>query len=367
MQIVKALPTRIKWVDVLKGLAIIFLVFSHLVPHGFKGNEMMDKSFIIGYFYSFHMPLFFFASGFTSNFQKYKFSSFLWSKIKTILLPYTTLYICSLLYFGWMHWMGIVGTLDPMVVIETFLYADGDHLGILNMSLWFLPCLFLAQIISYVVLKISSKISYIYIFWIMLTILGAFLSKLDTHALPWSFGTSINAASLIICGYIFKLNEQYFIEKIRINKPYFAYAAGFLGFLLFLINDKPGMSGNYYGHNYVLFYLSVLASLIFYIYLSKKIESSSLLSYFGKNSLIIFGLHGLILSFWENVNFYEKFSVTTNMYLDGISFVVISTLLVFLSCILFIELFSRFLPFLIGKKFSSGSSNKTATIPSKIV
>ncbi len=261
--------------------------------------------------------------------------------------------------------MGIVGTLDPMVVIEAFLYADGNHLGILNMSLWFLPCLFLGQIISYLVLKISSKKSHMYILWILLTVLGAYLSKLDTHALPWSLGTSINAASLIICGYIFKLNEQFFIEKIKINKPNIAYIAGFLGLLIFLINDKPGMSGNYYGHNYLLFYLSVLASLIFYIYLSKKIDSSNVLSYFGKNSLVIFGLHGLILSFWENINFYEIFSVKTNMHLDGISFVVISNVLVFLSCILFIEVFNRLLPFLIGKKFSFGSTNKTTVIPQK--
>lgn len=355
------LTHRIQWIDVLKGIGIILLVFSHLVPDGFVGDTSLDKSLVIGYLYSFHMPLFFFASGITFNYRKHTFfPRFVWSRVKSILIPYATLYACSLLYFGWMHWKGIVGVLDPMVVLKAFLYADGNHLGILNMSLWFLPCLFLAQILAYFPIKYAKDNNFILILsWFSISLIGAYLSKLDTHGLPWTAGAAINAASLIILGYLFKINEKWIVDKFRLNSRWVAILCLFLGVLVFLINGRPGMSGNYYGSYYSLFYIAVACSLVYYIYLSKKLANSKVLVYFGANSLVIFGLHGLILSFWKNVDFYSKFSNKFNVYLDGLSIVMLSTVLVVITCIPFIEFFNRVCPFLLGKSYSNKRAVKS--------
>lgn len=75
---------RIEWIDVLKGIAIIFVFMGHQV-----GRTNGDVPKAIGvWIYSFHIPLFFFLSGVTFSIDKYKnFLHFFWTKCKTILLP----------------------------------------------------------------------------------------------------------------------------------------------------------------------------------------------------------------------------------------------------------------------------------------
>ena len=71
---------RINWIDALKGFAILTVVLGHcfggaLNAHYFNNDTTLMKS-IYDFIYSFHMPLFFSASGFlfylTKTYQKYK-------------------------------------------------------------------------------------------------------------------------------------------------------------------------------------------------------------------------------------------------------------------------------------------------------
>jgi fucose 4-O-acetylase-like acetyltransferase len=347
------LDGRVRWIDTLKGLGIFFLVFSHLIPYGFTGDKQIDSSLIISYLYSFHMPLFFFAAGFTINAQKYNsFLSFLWSKVKSILIPYASLYFVSWLYLMWMYWKGIVGLLGAPVIIKAFLYGNGVSLGILNMSLWFLPCLFLAHVILYFFIKyLKHDYRHLLYGWIVLSVIGAVTSKLYPIQVPWSALSSINAASIMLLGFIFRNYENKIVSLFQLNKSIVAYSAAAIGFIFFLLNGRPGMASNYYGQNYIGFYASVIASLIFYMYLSKKLEQSRIISYFGKNSLVVFGLHGLIISFLMNVKFFERFSMKFNFYFEGISLVLFAVFIVFIISILFIEFFNRMAPFLMGKGY----------------
>jgi acyltransferase len=52
---------RFPWIDALKGFGIALVVFAH-----YSLPEALDT-----YIFSFHMPLFFFISGFLFNFVKY--------------------------------------------------------------------------------------------------------------------------------------------------------------------------------------------------------------------------------------------------------------------------------------------------------
>lgn len=51
---------RIKWIDILRAIAIIFVVVGHTLTEG----EVQT------YFYSFHIPLFFFISGMLLKIKK---------------------------------------------------------------------------------------------------------------------------------------------------------------------------------------------------------------------------------------------------------------------------------------------------------
>lgn len=63
---------RIVWVDIAKGLSILMMVISH---------EMPTNSFYYALIFSFHMPLFFILSGYTS--REVRSLSKLWTKAET--------------------------------------------------------------------------------------------------------------------------------------------------------------------------------------------------------------------------------------------------------------------------------------------
>ncbi len=75
--VINFMSHRIDWIDMLKGLGIILVVFGH-TAHA--------KDTIRILIYSFHMPMFFIISGYLFK-TKDKYKNFL-KKFMTLLLPY---------------------------------------------------------------------------------------------------------------------------------------------------------------------------------------------------------------------------------------------------------------------------------------
>ena len=90
---------RIYWIDLLRGLAIFLVVYGHILMfYQYQGIQLPTIRFI----YSFHMPLFFFISGFVSFKEKRQwnlFSFFQFIKNKTIylLIPSTLFFLIYIL------------------------------------------------------------------------------------------------------------------------------------------------------------------------------------------------------------------------------------------------------------------------------
>jgi len=65
---------RIVWIDIAKGIAIILMVIGHsTIP-----------SWLSSFIWTFHMPLFFIASGWTTKKGMYSNSEFLKRKVKNL-------------------------------------------------------------------------------------------------------------------------------------------------------------------------------------------------------------------------------------------------------------------------------------------
>lgn len=69
---------RLKWLDIAKGIAIILMVIGHTsIP-----------STLSRFIFAFHMPLFFIASGWTTNWAKLNFVGFVRRKFTSIMIPF---------------------------------------------------------------------------------------------------------------------------------------------------------------------------------------------------------------------------------------------------------------------------------------
>lgn len=136
---------RMRWLDLAKGLAILLMVLGHCLA---------DDCLLHGFIYSFHMPLFFLAAGFTMRAKPRR--QVVTSSARRLLVPY--LVVCSILFlFAFVSPNSLNANLDtqrswPVVLVE-ILYAAGDSGTILGHAfqaigaLWFLPCLFVARIL----------------------------------------------------------------------------------------------------------------------------------------------------------------------------------------------------------------------------
>lgn len=101
---------RVQWVDIAKGIAIICVIIGHTVPHGPLRSAL----------FSFHLPVFFVLSGFTTRLKPV--SSMLPSLIKRLLVPYIMLTAGSRLIAAA---LGIEPLLTPLIFAQSLVWGSG--------------------------------------------------------------------------------------------------------------------------------------------------------------------------------------------------------------------------------------------------
>lgn len=182
---------RIDWIDYAKALGVFLVIMGHT----YKGYSF------IGWIYSFHMPLFFFLSGITLKIEQISCKEFLKKRVKSLLIPYI---LYSIVYIMLeVIKSGLNGNMD-----ETIKYFLRDAFWIrgqqATIGLWFLPLLFLVEVLLMVVYKgIRSKnlraASVLFI-----TAMGFLYADKIGKALPWGLDAALVVIFFLYAGYVFK-------------------------------------------------------------------------------------------------------------------------------------------------------------------
>ena len=149
------------WVDAAKGLGIIFVVLGHAIADTTPNVPIFGKIFQI--IYSFHMPLFFFLSGFCGikalqKRQLYEKEVYILERFKRLMIPYFFVGIC---YIPIKLFMAdyVTKKIDIQHIVMGFLCGDNP-----NSQLWTLYVLFLDAIFLCVMSnagKFSSHITFL--------------------------------------------------------------------------------------------------------------------------------------------------------------------------------------------------------------
>ncbi|GLB48667.1 acyltransferase family protein [Neptunitalea lumnitzerae] len=272
---------RIHHIDVLKGIAIFLVVFGHTI------RQTESLVFI----YSFHMPLFFIISGLFFNEKKFQnFGDVIIKKARTLLLPYVTFYV-----LGYLYWFFVEKNVRPGLDLPfynplvAFLYgSDIGEFKSVNGILWFLPALFAAESILYLLLQLNKRILII-IGLIFSLVVAAVLSYIKTLHLPFCLGASFVAVFFMGVGYYGKglLTLDLAIKKRII---YFI-----ISMVLFVVTFKvaqynPGINVKYAGlQNPLLFVVTSFTGSIATMLLAFAVFKMPLLEYFGRNTLYFIG------------------------------------------------------------------------------
>lgn len=312
---------RIDWIDTLKGIAMFFVIWGHCLPN--------NKFSIRKYIYSFHMPLFFMASGLTCHKDlDLDFKTFLKKKVKSLLIPYFIISIIGIFIFAILFKLGIVKNFNLYNSILGIFYSNNNVFKAPIGQLWFVTTLFLTHVLFYILNKISKNDKELFILCILSAIIG-YVNSISSYQIygPWHIDVVFTAVIFYFLGYVFTKNINFF-NKFMENK----LRAFILGFILFIIavffnvkNRAISMYINQYG-SIILFYMSSLASIYgLIIFVNLFMKKSYIFRKIGKYSIFFLSYHFSVILIMQK--YFEYFSVINNLSMFLLSILV--TLILF--------------------------------------
>lgn len=326
---------RITWLDTCKGIGILLVIIGH---------TPIDPA-LRGIIYGFHMPLFFFISGFFFSIKDGGIREFITSRVKYLLVPY---FIFSIITFGIVVYIFKQPFTLGNLISETII-SQRNNISF-NQPMWFLTSLFTIEIIFYVFYRLFKNKYVITLIVIIIAFFATFkLSALSGgNILPWSIDQSLYYLLFFALGSLIK---RLGIFKGNLMKsPLFIILAAI--YILILISPEsyhklwgwlnlPAALSIYFSQA-----ILALLGIAFVIYLSQFLANLKFLNYLGRNSLILMALH-VPLGF----NLYNKWIkgklglTIENLNIFGLA-VTISTVFFLLPVAFFIN---KYLPFIMGR------------------
>lgn len=290
---------RNKKIDILKGLGIIFVVWGHATK------------IFSGYIYTFHMPLFFWISGFLRFGGKEKpWKEFIKGKIKTALIPYIVFWFISVIIFNNLYYIINFHHLAPFGINQLKgLILGGKWLATYsnNFPLWYLQLYFIASITFEFIIRKCNKIEQILLFTYFIIITIPLQNAIPGRPI---FHINVLPPALIFMlmgyhmNYLFQKNK--FFSQINKNT--------LIGILLLIIGWR--LSIIYYGNisdiKSILYLIGSSFTIIgLYIIVDKLINYKPLL-YIGNKTLYILGLHALTFNTTRKLAFFILNNVGIN-------------------------------------------------------
>ncbi len=303
---------RYDFIDVAKGIGVLFVIIAHV-------NYTPS---ILTTIYSFHMPLFFIISGMLFSQSNYSnFSAFIKRKVQTLICPYVLFYMLSILFHLIVR---VIANIQNIKINEFLMYFSQMFLSqgsgkLPNAPLWFVPCLFVVEIIYFFISKLKKPL--IITISLFMTFLGWFLESNLFHfkneLLPWSLDSALFAIGFFAIGNLIFDYICIIIETIRRSgRKNIIYMIIFLLAISILIplalyNGKVSIGSKILNNGFI-FYVTGMLGLSAILSLSVWLEKSKFLKYCGRNSFQIMAIHclardslSLVYSFFD-IPIYDK-------------------------------------------------------------
>ena len=304
---------RRQWIDVLKGIAIILVVYGH---------NTSDNSFL----QCFHMPLFFILSGFI--FSPKPIKDYFHKTINRLLLPYCSFLISIFLLdiLAIIHDTNLLSwstSLDACNALLLKLLYGGEFLKESYAVFWFISVLWFSTNLFNCILKYEVTL-----YFLPLLILIGYLMQIIPFALPYNIQVVPMATSYIWIGFLLKkvFNEKR-IHGWENHKLFFLLMAFLVIYVVFILRKYLAldMKYNFYGTPFISLVSSILASVsiaIIALFISKKRHIAEILSYIGLASMSIMYLHMPV-----KFMFLSRIGLKDNHFICIIAGIIISLLL----------------------------------------
>lgn len=293
---------RIEYIDIARGIGILLVVMGH-------NDFALVSPFAYQVIYSFHMPLFFFLSGYFIN-TTIGFWDFFKKRFNSLLKPF--LFTLFLIYFGSLSF-GKMGFETAILRIVKSLYGTGRYID--WVQLWFLPHLFVVSLYAFVFYALMKKVHHQYVRWAILLltlgIAGLFLQSFYPFPLSLAgksyelWGLPFSLDLVLLSGFFFILGSetrQITSEQIFGNWVFLIVTGTAMILLNIFFSARIDLNTRTY-ESFVVNTAESITGILFVLAVSRQIELhaarlASFFKYVGRISLIILIFHVPIQDFW---------------------------------------------------------------------
>ena len=307
---------RIEYIDIARGIGILLVVLGHndfgyISPFGYK------------LIYSFHMPLFFFLSGYFLN-VAIPFWDYFKKRFNSLLKPY--LFTIFLIYFTSVSFDGMSFSTAIRRITKS-LYGAGHYID--WVQLWFLPHLFAASLYAFLFFAIFGRWNNRYVRWVALVATLGISSLFLKDFFPFTFsiaerqyeyfGLPFSLDLVLLSGFFFLLGNE--VRQATSEKTfeniYLLLGTGLVSLLSVYFFDAFNDFNTRTYDSYIINTIEAVSGILFVLCLSRQLELrtgrlASLFKYFGQTSLFILLFHVPIQDYWgQKVN-----AVTNNLELS---------------------------------------------------
>ncbi len=335
---------RIGWIDTLKAFALFSVFFGH------KTNCTVLETII----YSFHIPIFFWISGYLFKVTKYpNFRTFLWRRFRTLMVPYFV--FASMSFAFWvlvvrsLSVRGGVYSIEPWQSFVGIIYGigSGPWHHPLNVALWFLPCLFITDIYFWFInVRLGSlKARIVALCFFCFT--GLLFSCVLPFRMPWSADVALCAVIFYTAGYYTGRNDSFLNHVTLKQKTTAIIFFGVLNFLLALANGKADLNYNFYG-NPLFFFGAAFSGILFWYLIIRETRDFRFISYLGENTIILIGMAGISSFVLRGLSYllFNNLLVENKFFLfDSLVYSIFEIALI----VPVIYMINRFAPFILGR------------------
>ena len=282
---------RIVWLDYGKALAIYLVVLAHTAI--FKPVE--------AFIYTFHMPFFFFMSGYLFSFDKYpSYLQFAKRRFKQLIIPYVILNLITyLLWFFVLRKVGddaneAVSVFSPLIAAAVVNAKAMVH----DVPLWFLAALFVVENLYYLLYKNKR---YNIIVTSILFVIVVINVTFNPVRLPFCLDIALVALLFYRLGCVLKEKGD------KIFKPYLFVVSVVVMTLVFIFNGKVAMHTNTY-NNIFMFVIGGASGCYFMSYICKMLQGlfgeRKFVCAIAKDTLLICAFHLIIFAVLKGVMLY---------------------------------------------------------------
>ena len=321
---------RLDYIDILKGIGILLVIFSH------SGAENETTMMYIGGVF---IPLFFVVSGYTYKNRETTFFSLLERRFHRLIVPYLFFSVLLLLLYKRFSLTDVLGVFYSRYCLYPYYSADNVFLmGGGNPPLWFLTSMLTAFLPFYLLIKYPSKTGWMLCAFALYTWGCQFLPIL----LPWSLDTACLLAFFMYIGVLIRKYDRLLSTHDLVY---------FLALLCFIVlcnfNGVLNVSVREYGHSFLLYLATGMLGTFFLLWLSRFIEGNILgkgLAKIGRHSLVIFCLQMFLLRICHQL-FHSMLHLPT----EGILFFAVTLVKVLIVAIMGIYIskgMNRYMPWL---------------------